>query len=340
MAGTKITLGFILSEYKRARFLNFRHLIGHYQRYKINLFESIILKISQQNPNLLLSGQLDPASPTAGVFDSSLRGTGSSFFQDAGDSRSATDYSLPTPHRLSVDIYVAGSNGESLVNAAASSAVRSPEMLRSIFSQKWSAPTKTVRSTSSSATCPIQLLAVSLIMSDETVLPAHQVPPNYLRISSLDSNLVWDPAIPMQPAISNARSTAESSSTSVHIRVNSLIAWTQYVQTKQENNFRHSVPLSAMDDVVLTVQSGHVLRDPGPPQDPSRWFSEAHETPIDRRESVTLNNHNAVSDSSAPHFGAPNPDNCCTVFIDNGFFSKVWYFLTMFEGLAFLLKYL
>ncbi|THD19877.1 hypothetical protein D915_009468 [Fasciola hepatica] len=250
------------------------------------------------NQNLILSGQLDPASPTTGVFDSSFRGSGSLSFQGVTDLRSATDYSLPTPHRLSIDLNVAGSGGDSLVTAAASSAVRSPEALRSIFSQKWTNPTKPIGSSSSSATCPVQLLAVSLVMSDNSVLPAHQVPPNYLRISSLDSDLVWDPAIPTQPAIGYAKNSVETSSASVYVRVNSLVVWTSYSQSKQETGFHRSVPLGAMDDVVLAVQSGHVLRDPGPAQDPSKWFHRAHETPIDRREAVALNNHNTIEGTS------------------------------------------
>ncbi|VDP76776.1 unnamed protein product [Echinostoma caproni] len=212
------------------------------------------------------------------------------------DSRTATDYSLPTPHRLSVELYVAGSNDQSLVTAAASSAARGPEVLRSIFSQKRMTATKPIVSGSSSATCPVQLLAISLIMSDESVLPAYQVPPNHLRISSLDSDLVWDPAVPMQQLLNEAKRAPESTTTtttttSVYVRVNSLIAWDHsYNPTQPGSNPYHSVPLCAMDDVVIVAQSGRTIPDPGPPQDPSRWFSQAHETPIDRREAVPTSN--------------------------------------------------
>ncbi|KAF8566665.1 hypothetical protein P879_03205 [Paragonimus westermani] len=219
------------------------------------------------DPNVRLSGHLSPAtlaSGAEGIGFERLHGPNQEIRRsDPFDStpdvqrlKQVLDYSLPNPQRLTIKLHRVDSTSNGLITAAASSATRSAEFLRSILRQKvgaTGAASGHPRPSASSVSCPLPLLSVSLIMSDGSVLPTHTVPPGQLRVSSFGSELVWDPSNNELVRRINLR-----------IRINSLVVWSPRLRTPNEVA-RYSVPLGVMDDVIAAVQSGSSLPDPGLP---------------------------------------------------------------------------
>ncbi|KAF6774136.1 hypothetical protein AHF37_05838 [Paragonimus kellicotti] len=215
------------------------------------------------DPSVRLSGHLSPATMAIGaegIGFERLHGLNqdirrSDMFGSTPDIqrlKQMPDYSLPNPQRLTVKLYQVDSTSNGLITAAASSATRSAEFLRSILRQKVG---------TTGAALGILDRPLSLIMSDGSVLPTHTVPPGQLRISSFGSDLVWDPSNDELVKRINLR-----------IRINSLVVWSPRLRTPNEVA-RYSVPLGVMDDVIAAVQSGSSLPDPGLPLTVSKIYT-------------------------------------------------------------------
>ncbi|CAL8102024.1 unnamed protein product [Calicophoron daubneyi] len=257
---------------------------------KVETLQVVGIRAECVDPDLQLMGNLVPV-PSSGT-------GGRSAFSDAhmysGDRtspgpfslssesdwlRTLSDWSLPTPHQLTVQLRRATSNGDDLITAAASSTIRNHEELKSILFNTNKRTPKLPgysRPSVSSATCPIHLLATSLIMSDGSTIESHTVPLNHLRMSSFDSNLVWDPAVPADPSTSKVKESASDTNGNpvLRVRINSLVVWPPLNSALGDTSF-YRMPLAVMDDVVSAIQSGQPLPDPGPPRHPSRWPADS-----------------------------------------------------------------
>lgn len=135
----------------------------------------------------------------------------------------------------------------------------------------------TVRPSVSSAVCPIHLLVINIILSDGSMIGAHTVPKNQLRISSYGSKYVWDPAMLIQP-MNDEREYAQN----ITVPINSLIIWPAVLTDTKEAKF-HSLPLAIMDDVFVYIRKSGMVQDPGIPQNPSHWFSKQKKDKISEK---------------------------------------------------------
>uniref|UniRef100_A0A3Q0KLH9 DUF5735 domain-containing protein n=1 Tax=Schistosoma mansoni TaxID=6183 RepID=A0A3Q0KLH9_SCHMA len=241
----------------------------------------VALKAECIDPHLELSGSLNPATTGNSeglLFDSSsqdpYRKKYSHLFDDKYDGMRTTtiqDYSLPNPHRLNINLIGRSPKSVKLVTAAASSTIRHPQSFK--FKLIWPDQNTprimdTVGPSVSSAVCPIHLLVINIILSDGSMIGAHTVPKNQLRISSYGSKYVWDPAMSVQP-MNDEREYAQN----ITVPINSLIIWPAVLTDTKETKF-HSLPLAIMDDVFVYIRKSGMVQDPGSPHNPSYWFSK------------------------------------------------------------------
>lgn len=200
------------------------------------------------------------------------------------DGGTVSDLSLPSPHRLSVQLIGKDSPNHILITAAASSTMRKTSVLHSMLTGKHREISRepVITLSTSTATCPIHLLAITMLFSDGSALAANTVPPNHMRISSFGSSMVWDPAVAAEfdRKQSRTRRSVEKSTggaaTTIPVRINSIIVWPAWVPEPDGGQAEHSIarPLGLMDDVLVSVQSGLNFTDPGRPQDSSMWVVE------------------------------------------------------------------
>ncbi|CAH8444394.1 unnamed protein product [Schistosoma turkestanicum] len=240
----------------------------------------VALKAECIDPHLELSGSLNPA--TTGSSENLLFDYGSqdiyskkyNSFDDKHDGIRTTtiqDYSLPNPHRLNINLIGKSPNSVKLVTAAASSTIRHPQSFKfKLIQTDQNTPIimDTVGSSVSTAVCPIHLLVINIILSDGSMIGAHTVPKNQLRISSYGSKYVWDPAMLMQP-VDDEREYAQN----ITVPINSLIIWPAILTDTKDKMF-HSLPLAIMDDVFVHIRKSGMVQDPGSPQNASYWFSK------------------------------------------------------------------
>ncbi|CAH8567560.1 unnamed protein product [Dicrocoelium dendriticum] len=228
-------------------------------------------------PALRISGRLSSYASegmrSTGAYDAD-NGNPHSGASGSGRFGPVMDLSLPQPQRLSFKLLRAESSDTVLVSAAASSATRSPESLRSLLFQKASRLEAIGHKDrpASAVSCPVHLLSMSLILSDGSVLHAHRTPPGHLRISVFGTDLVWDPAIPLKPAGNPEDRLAPYLKQSIRVRINSLVVWPPMFRATHPV-VPFSVPLGAMDDVIGAVRSGRPLTDPGSPLSPLKLLT-------------------------------------------------------------------
>ncbi|KER23153.1 hypothetical protein T265_14696 [Opisthorchis viverrini] len=274
-----------------------------------DLLNVVAIRAECLDPSVRLSGHLSTANLSIGAEGTGFEklhvtefGRPSPFGYPSELPKTFPDFSLPNPQLLSVQLHGSHSPNDVLIQSAASSATRSPEFLRSLLYRDNPSSRKLPEFTrsSSSATCPVHLLSVSLIMSDGSVLATHNVPPGQLRIASFGSDIVWDAAISMDSSMMRTKRDV-GAKTSVSVRINSLVVWTPRVQSTSGTTF-YAVPLGAMDDVVTAVQAGHPLRDPGPPLPPSKLIvNEDPSTRSDGRRSSGLRPNEPVWNDTERH---------------------------------------
>ncbi|KAH9594622.1 hypothetical protein MS3_00007287 [Schistosoma haematobium] len=250
----------------------------------------VALKAECIDPHLELSGSLNPATTGNSeglLFDSSSQDTYrkkySHLFDDKYDGIRTTtiqDYSLPNPHRLNINLIGRSPKSVKLVTAAASSTIRHPQSFKfKLIQSDQNTPRimDTVGPSVSSAVCPIHLLVINIILSDGSMIGAHTVPKNQLRISSYGSKYVWDPAMLIQP-MNDEREYAQN----ITVPINSLIIWPAVLTDTKEAKF-HSLPLAIMDDVFVYIKKSGMVQDPGIPQNPSYWFSKQKKDKISEK---------------------------------------------------------
>ncbi|TGZ70031.1 hypothetical protein CRM22_003407 [Opisthorchis felineus] len=290
-----------------------------------DLLSVVAIRAECVDPAIRLSGHLSTANLSIGAEGTGFEklhvtefGRPSSFGYPSELPKTFPDFSLPNPQLLSVQLHGSHSPNDVLIRSAASSATRSPEFLRSLLYRDNPGSRKLPELTrySSSATCPVHLLSVSLIMSDGNVLATHNVPPGQLRIASFGSDVVWDAAISMDSSMMRTKRDV-GAKTSVNVRINSLVVWTPRVQSTSGNTF-YAVPLGAMDDVVTAVQAGHPLRDPGPPLSPSKLIvNEDPSTQADGRRSNGLRSGKSNPDSVLDGRASQGSNDRANVFISS-----------------------
>ncbi|KAK4472457.1 hypothetical protein MN116_003708 [Schistosoma mekongi] len=270
----------------------------------------VALKAECIDPHLELSGSLNPTitgSSEGSAFDYGSQDAYSKkhsyLFEekyDGGRTTTIQDYSLPNPHRLNINLIGRSPKSVKLVTAAASSTIRHPQSFKFKLiqtDQNAAIIMDTVRPSVSSAVCPIHLLVINIILSDGSMIGAHTVPKNQLRISSYGSKYVWDPAILIQP-----QAGEEDYAQNITVPINSLIIWPAVLTDSKEAEY-HSLPLAIMDDVFVYIRKSGMVQDPGNSQNPSDWFAIGKRVEVS--EKIKRRDEHGKESSVASTYGGP-----------------------------------
>lgn len=160
-----------------------------------------------------------------------------------------------------------------LVTSTAMSTIQNSNSIRmNLFKKKKNkhgsgSSDKTLKSSTSSVTCPLHLLVTSLILSDGTILGTHHVPQNHLRISSYGTDYVWDPAV----SIENSKTNFTNTYYNLSVSLNSIVIWPALLSATNYDETAN-VFLGMMDEVIMKIKENGMLKDPGPPKNLQDWI--------------------------------------------------------------------